>query len=132
MKKTDTTQKEENSLKWYKTNKRDKGIGIVNVRNMTDLEKTAKTRIKCMSTERADQYTRDAESIWKRGPEDTTNKGERAMKREKKKEVYEPLRFDVEKLKLRNSKLAFEVFRLSVDKTLGALLSMEGEPLTEC
>lgn len=46
--------------------------------------------------------------------------------------VYEPFRFAVEKLKFRNSNLSFELVRLSAEKVLCALLSIDGEPLTEC
>lgn len=34
--------KKKKSLKWYKANKRDKDIGIVNVRNMTDRNNSSK------------------------------------------------------------------------------------------
>lgn len=52
-----------------------------------------------------------------------------AMKRNIK--VYAPFRLVVEKLKLRNSNLSFELTRVSTEKVLALLLSMDGEPLTE-
>ena len=62
-------------------------------------------------------------------PEGTAGEGRR---NEAHVKFYEPLRFAVEKLKFRNSNLSFEFVRLSAEKVLWALLSMDGELRVEC
>jgi hypothetical protein len=107
---------EKKSLEWYRTNKGNSGIGIVSVRDIKD-----KNRCSVNANIRVCRWP---SAIQRR------SRKKSAMKRNTY--VYEPFRFAVEKLKLRNSNLSFELVRLSAENVLCALLSIEGEPLVDC